>query len=55
VYPRSVPVEVTLLFDGGGSARFAGKLDPYVFQTSLLDELENVSLAVYGFSDILLR
>jgi VWFA-related protein len=55
LYPRTVPIEVTLLFDCSGSVRFAGRLDPYVFQTSILDEFENVSVAIYGFSDVLIR
>jgi VWFA-related protein len=55
LYPRTVPIEVTLLFDCSGSVRLSGRLDPYVFQTSLLDEFENVSVAIYGFSDALIR
>lgn len=54
-YPRKVPVEVTLLFDASRSVRFADALDVSVFEKSLLSEYENVSLAIYGFSDELTR
>jgi tetratricopeptide (TPR) repeat protein len=45
-----VPVDIALLFDCSGSMQAAGAVDPYVFHTSLLDEYENVSVAIYGFT-----
>jgi len=54
-YPRTVPVEITLLFDCSGSMAVGGLINPHVFGPSLLDEFENVRLAVYGFSDGLSR
>jgi VWFA-related protein len=55
LYPRKMPVEITLLFDCSGSMAMAGLIEPRVFGPSLLDEFENVRLAVYGFSDDLAR
>ena len=46
---RTVPVEMTLLFDTSGSVMDEGLLNPLVFKETLLDHLENVSVAVYGF------
>jgi VWFA-related protein len=54
-HPRTVPLEITLLFDCSGSVRLAGRLDPYVFHATLLDEFENVSIGISGFSDHLVR
>ena len=54
-YPRTVPVEVALLFDCSLSVQEAGKLNPRVFHRDLLDEYENASLAIYAFSDKLVR
>ena len=54
-YPRRLPVEITLLFDCSLSVQEAGKLNPSVFPRGLLDEYENASLAIYAFSDKLVR
>jgi VWFA-related protein len=54
-YPRTVPLEIALLFDCSGSVQNAGTLDPQVFDESLLKEYENVAIAIYAFSDHLLR
>ncbi len=54
-YQSSIPVEITLLFDCSSSVVVPGTLDPHVFQESILDEYENVSIAIYGFSDDLTR
>jgi VWFA-related protein len=55
LFPRQLPVEVTLLFDASGSVRQTEALDPFALQKSLLAEYDNVSLAIYGFSDNLTR
>jgi len=52
---RSVPEEISLLFDCSASVDRVNQLDPRVFHESLLDEFPNASLAVYGFSDDLVR
>jgi Flp pilus assembly protein TadD len=54
-YPRSVPLEITLLFDCSGSVQNAGSLDPNVFGKSLLDEYVNTKVAIYAFADELTR
>jgi len=54
-YPRTVPLEIALLFYCSGSVQFAGTLDPHVFDENLLKEHENVALAIYAFSDNLVR
>jgi Ca-activated chloride channel family protein len=54
-YPRTVPLEIALLFDCSGSVQFAGTLDPHVFDENLLKEYENVAIAIYAFSDDLVR
>jgi len=54
-YPRRLPVELALLFDCSASVQEAGKLNPHVFQRGLLEEYENASLAIYAFSDKLVR
>lgn len=54
-YPRRLPVEIALLFDCSMSVQDAGKLNPNVFQRDLLAEYENTSLAIYAFSDKLVR
>src|SRR5947208_16772097 len=54
-YPRRLPVEVALLFDCSMSVQDAGKLNPRVFRRGLLEEYENASLAIYAFSDKLVR
>jgi VWFA-related protein len=53
--PRTIPIEMTLLFDNSGSVTEAGLLDPLAYQTTLLDNLENVRLAVYSFTSNLRR
>ena len=45
---RTVPVEITVLFDTSGSVVDEGLLDPLAFKETLLDNLENVRIAVYG-------
>ncbi len=54
-YPRTVPLEITLLFDCSGSVQNAGSLDPNVFDKSLLDEYVNTKVAIYAFADELTR
>jgi len=54
-YPRTVPLEIALLFDCSGSVQFAGTLDPHVFDENLLKEYENVAISIYAFSDDLVR
>jgi VWFA-related protein len=54
-YPHRVPLEITLLFDCSGSVQGSGALQPHVFETTLLNEYENVTIAVYAFSDNLAR
>ncbi|MGD1094379.1 MAG: VWA domain-containing protein [Bryobacteraceae bacterium] len=51
----SVPVEISLLFDCSASVVRIGALNPHVFSEKLLDEFPNVSIAIYGFSDSLVR
>ena len=53
--PRTVPVEVILLFDTSGSVMQAGLLDSVVFQENLLDGLGHARLAVYTFARQLRR
>lgn len=48
---RTVPVEITLLFDCSGSVRFAGLLNPKVFRDSLLDDHKNINLGIAAFSE----
>ena len=55
LYPRSVPLEITLLFDCSASVQNAGSLDPNVFGKSLLDEYVNTKIAIYAFTDDLTR
>lgn len=55
VRPVSKRVEITFLFDHSGSVEAAGTLNPYLFHEALLDEFENASIAVYAFSDQLMR
>jgi VWFA-related protein len=55
LYPRTMPIEITLLFDCSGSVVGTGLLDPRVFRTSLLDEYEHASIAIYAFADDLVR
>jgi len=46
---RTLPVEMILLFDTSGSVVDEGLLDPLVFKSTLLDNLDNVRIAIYGF------
>jgi von Willebrand factor type A domain len=55
LYPRHLPVEIALLFDCSRSVQEAGKLNTNVFPHGILDEYENASLAIYAFSDKLVR
>jgi len=52
---RTIPVEVALLFDCSLSVEVAGALNTRVFQQNILDEFENLTVAIYGFSDSLVR
>jgi VWFA-related protein len=52
---RTIPIEMTLLFDTSGSVTDAGLLNPLAYQATLLDKLENVRIAVYGFNSSLTR
>jgi VWFA-related protein len=55
LYPLKSPLEISLLFDCSGSVQQAGTLDPHVFQTSLLNEYENISIGIFGFADTFVR
>jgi hypothetical protein len=48
-------VEISLLFDCSASVERVAALSPRVFRDNFLDEFPNVSLAIYGFSDNLVR
>lgn len=52
---RTVPVDISLLFDISGSVTDNGLLDASVFKTGLLDGLPNVRVAIYGFNAKLRR
>jgi len=52
---RTVPVEISLLFDCSGSVERIAASGPRVFRDGLLDEFPNASIAIYGFSDDLAR
>jgi hypothetical protein len=52
---RIVPVEMTLLFDTSGSVLSEGLLNPLAFKETLLDNLEGVRIAVYGFDSNMKR
>jgi len=52
---RTVPVELSVVFDTSGSVMNEGLLDPVVFKAGILDGLDNVRIAVYGFSNKLRR
>jgi VWFA-related protein len=52
---RTVPVEMILLFDTSGSVVDEGLLNPLAFKTTILDQLPNVTIAVYGFNANLQR
>jgi VWFA-related protein len=55
VSPRTVPVEISLLFDCSASVDRIAAFGPQVFRDNLLDEFPNASIAIYGFSDDLVR
>jgi VWFA-related protein len=54
-YQRTLPAEVTLLFDFSGSVMNHNLYDPLAFKEGLLDHLENVRIGVYGFDNKLYR
>jgi VWFA-related protein len=49
------PVDIALLFDCSRSVEVAGALDTSVFEQNMLEEFENVRIAIYGFSEYLIR
>jgi VWFA-related protein len=53
--PRTVPVEISLLFDCSASVERIAAMSSRVFRDNLLDEFPNASIAIYGFSDDLVR
>ena len=55
LYPRTVPVEVALLFDCSRSVRSAGSLNPCVPTDGFLDEFPRATLSIYAFSQSLVR
>ncbi len=52
---RTVPIELTLLFDISGSVTEEGLLDFVIYKSALLDGLSWVKLSVYGFDGSLKR
>jgi VWFA-related protein len=52
---RTVPVEVSLLFDCSASVERIAAMSSRVFRENLLDEFPNAAIAIYGFSDDLVR
>ena len=52
---RTVPVEISLLFDCSASVDLVAAFGSHVFRENLLDEFPNASIAIYGFSDNLVR
>jgi len=55
IHPRTIPIELSILFDCNRTALSSGTLNPRVLQEGLLDEFPNLSIAVYGFSGGLTR
>ena len=53
--PAAVPVDITLLHDRSGSMGDTSAYNAEVFRQGLLDEFPNVRIAIYGFSDDLVR
>ena len=49
----AAPLDLILLFDESGSVMQANLLSPLMFQQSLLDQLPNVRVSVYGFTTTL--
>jgi VWFA-related protein len=52
---RTIPVELSVVFDTSGSVMNEGLLNPLVFRSEILKGLDNVRVAVYGFSNELRR
>jgi VWFA-related protein len=52
---RSIPIELSVLFDTSGSVVDEGLLDPLVFKSGILEGLDNVRVAIYGFAGKLRR
>jgi VWFA-related protein len=52
---HKTPVDVILLFDGSGSVMSHGLLNEELFRESLLDDLPEVSIAIYRFGSHLTR
>jgi len=52
---RTVPIELTLLFDISGSVTEEGLLDFVIYKSAILDGLPSVRLSVYGFDSSLKR
>jgi VWFA-related protein len=52
---RTVPIEISLLFDCSASVDRIAAFGARVFHQNLLDEFPNASIAIYGFSDNLVR
>jgi VWFA-related protein len=55
VAARTVPIEISLLIDCSASVERIAAATSRVFRDDLLDEFPNASIAVYGFSDDLVR
>lgn len=51
----AMPVDITLLYDRSGSMRAGTGWDPEIFRKGLLDEFPTARIAVYGFSEKLIR
>ncbi len=49
VHPRTIPLELSLLFDCDRTALSSGSLNAKLFADALLDEFPNLSIAIYGF------
>jgi VWFA-related protein len=49
IHPRTIPIQVSLLFDCTRPALASGTLNARTFHEGLLDEFPNASIAVYGF------
>ena len=48
--PRASNIDIHLLFDCSGSVQQAGLLNPHAFSANLLEEFQNVRIAIWGFS-----
>jgi hypothetical protein len=49
VHPRTIPFELSLLFDCNLAAMSTASLSPQAFHEGLLNEFPNMSVAIYGF------